>query len=93
MPKRGNDAGWAAHAKVHAPTCQWVETRGTGNGKPFGKRWGGRKPGTFKADPERVRELTAKGLRRAEIAKALGISAKTVSRLLALACEGNNGRS
>ena len=90
IPKRGNDAGWAAHAKVHAPTCQWVRTRGTGNGKPFGKRWGGRKPGTFKADPERVRELADKGLHRAEIAKALGISAKTVSRMLALTRDGDN---
>jgi hypothetical protein len=49
-----------------------------------GKRWGGRRPGSFKVAPERIRQLADKGLRRAEIAKALGVSTRTVARMLAV---------
>lgn len=42
----------------------------------------GRKPGTNKKPPARIRELRDKGLRAAEIAEALGISVRTVWRHL-----------
>lgn len=48
-----------------------------------GKSWGGRKHGSYKVDPARVRELAAKGLGRGEIATALEVSRRTVSRMLA----------
>ena len=48
-----------------------------------GKRWGGRKPGTgLKADPKRVRALRTRGLTNREIATALGISTRTVIRVV-----------
>ncbi|MEM7172466.1 MAG: hypothetical protein AAF530_20020 [Pseudomonadota bacterium] len=37
----------------------------------------GRKNGTFKADPARARALKAKGVKPAEIMKALGIGSRT----------------
>ena len=43
----------------------------------------GRKTGTTKGQPERARELRAKGLKVAEIAQALGTSKRTVQRYLA----------
>lgn len=42
----------------------------------------GRKPGTFKASPERVRELREKGLSLSEIGSALGVSRESVRRYL-----------
>ncbi len=42
----------------------------------------GRKKGTTKGEPERARELRAKGLKVAEIAQALGTSKRTVQRYL-----------
>ncbi|RYD86305.1 MAG: recombinase family protein [Sphingobacteriales bacterium] len=42
----------------------------------------GRKPGSLKAKPARVKELRAKGLQQDEIATALGISRSTVNRYL-----------
>jgi DNA invertase Pin-like site-specific DNA recombinase len=46
-----------------------------------GKRWGGRKPGQGKKTTSgRVMALRAKGLKNAEIALALGISTRTVTR-------------
>jgi DNA invertase Pin-like site-specific DNA recombinase len=42
----------------------------------------GRKPGTTKADPRRVRELKAKGLKTSEIAQALGVSPRSVRNYL-----------
>jgi DNA invertase Pin-like site-specific DNA recombinase len=52
-----------------------------------GKRWGGRRRGSYKADPTRVAELADKGLRPSEIATALGVSERTVYRVLhVLAC-------
>ncbi len=42
----------------------------------------GRKPGTQKASPERANQLKAQGLKNTEIAKALGVSARTVSNYL-----------
>ena len=48
-----------------------------------GKRWGGRKRGTgLKADPKRVQELRTRGLTNREIATALGISTRTVIRMV-----------
>ena len=49
------------------------------------RTWGGRRPGKFKVPPSRARELARKGLTQAEIAKALGVSTRTVNRLLAVA--------
>jgi DNA invertase Pin-like site-specific DNA recombinase len=40
----------------------------------------GRASGTFKSDPDRARELKAKGLHASEIATALGVSQRTVFR-------------
>ncbi|NQV28474.1 MAG: recombinase family protein [Rhodopirellula sp.] len=42
----------------------------------------GRKPDTFKAQPERARTLRAKGLKDREIATAMGVSRRTVQRYL-----------
>ncbi len=44
----------------------------------------GRKQGTTKAKPERARALSAKGLKIAEIATALGVSERTVFRYLSM---------
>ncbi len=43
----------------------------------------GRKKGTFKAKPERARELSAQGLNSKEIANALNVSERTIFRYLA----------
>ena len=43
----------------------------------------GRKKGTTKGEPERARELKAKGLKVSEIAQAMGTSKRTVQRYLA----------
>ena len=43
----------------------------------------GRKKGTTKGEPERARELRAKGLKVSEIAQAMGTSKRTVQRYLA----------
>lgn len=48
-------------------------------------KYRGRKPGTFKAKPDRARQLRDKGLQVDEIATALGCSARTVLRYLAAA--------
>jgi DNA invertase Pin-like site-specific DNA recombinase len=42
----------------------------------------GRKPGATKAKPQRARELRAKGMRLPEIAQALSVDKRTVSRYL-----------
>ena len=42
----------------------------------------GRRPGTTKGQPDRARELQAKGLTAPEIAQALGVSPRTVFRYL-----------
>lgn len=44
--------------------------------------YAGRKPGTTKADPERVKELREKGLTVQEIARFMGVSRFTVYRYL-----------
>ena len=50
-----------------------------------GRSWGGRRSGKFKVPPARARELAEKGLKQTEIAKALGVSTRTVIRMLAVA--------
>ena len=50
-----------------------------------GKSWGGRKPGSYKVDPGKVRGLAARGLNRTDIARALGCHRRTVARMLAVA--------
>ena len=40
----------------------------------------GRKPGSYKADPQRMYELLDRGLRPGEVGLALGVNAKTVLR-------------
>ena len=57
------------------PRCGGTEVR----------TWGGRRPGKHKVKPERAREFAEKGLRQTEIAKALGVSTRTVIRMLAVA--------
>ena len=42
----------------------------------------GRKPGATKAKPQRARELRAKGMKLPEIAQALNVNKRTVSRYL-----------
>jgi DNA invertase Pin-like site-specific DNA recombinase len=50
----------------------------------FGKGiYKGRLKGTTKAEPDRARELRAKGLKVSEIAQAMGTSRRTVQRYLA----------
>ena len=49
-----------------------------------GKRWGGRKRGTFKIDPAKVQRLADKGLNYTDIARALGVHRRTVKRMLAM---------
>ena len=44
----------------------------------------GRRKGTFKATPARARELLAKGMQTAEIARALGVSRRTVERYVSV---------
>ena len=57
------------------PRCRGTEVR----------TWGGRRSGKFKVPPKRARELAEKGLKQTEIAKALGVSTRTVIRMLAVA--------
>ena len=59
------------------------QAAGIAAAKANGKRWGGRKRGTgLKADPARVAELRTRGLNNREIATALGISTRTVIRVV-----------
>jgi len=58
---------------------QAVETRAA---QAAGKRWGGRRPGTRRADPARARELRRRGLSNSEIATALDVSTRTVTRMI-----------
>ena len=45
---------------------------------------GGRPCGSFKVDPARAAQLAAKGLKRGEIARALGVSLPTLRKMLAV---------
>jgi DNA invertase Pin-like site-specific DNA recombinase len=45
-------------------------------------RYKGRKPGTFKAKPQRAITLRKRGLKDSEIAQALGVTRRTVQRYL-----------
>jgi DNA invertase Pin-like site-specific DNA recombinase len=49
----------------------------------------GRKPGTFKADPHRARELRARGLAVEEIARSLGVRRAAIYRYLRGAANGS----
>jgi len=55
------------------PNCGGAETR----------TWGGRRPSQFKVEPARVGALRKRGLTHAEIGQALGVSVRTVARMLA----------
>jgi len=63
------------------------QAAGIAAAKANGKRWGGRKRGSFKVDPVRVRQLADKGLNQTDIARALGVHRRTVGRMLG-ACRG-----
>ena len=57
------------------------QASGIAAAKAAGKRWGGRKLGVgLKADSKRVQALRRRGLTNSEIASALGVSTRTVSR-------------
>ena len=59
------------------------QAAGIAAAKADGRTWGGRKPGTgLSADPKRVIELRRRGLTIREVAAALGISTRTVSRMV-----------
>ena len=59
------------------------QAAGIAAAKADGRTWGGRKPGTgLKADPKRVIELRRRGLTIREVAASLGISTRTVSRMV-----------
>ena len=58
------------------------QATGIAAAKARGKRWGGRKPGSRKVDPRKVREVAERGLRQIDIARALGIHRHTVARVL-----------
>jgi DNA invertase Pin-like site-specific DNA recombinase len=55
---------------------------GIASAKRKGGVYKGRKAGTTKAKPERIRELRVQGLQAPEIAQALGVSVRTVFRHL-----------
>ena len=60
------------------------QAAGIAAAKANGKRWGGRKRGSFKVDPAKVRELAGKGLNQTDIARALGCHRRTITRMLAM---------
>jgi hypothetical protein len=73
------------HGKVHGKDMVRM-ARLQRAGIEVAKRKGiykGRQPGTTKGEPERARELRAKGLKVSEIAQALRTSKRTVQRYLA----------
>jgi DNA invertase Pin-like site-specific DNA recombinase len=49
-----------------------------------GKTWGGRKRGSYKVDPACERKLADKGFGKGEMVTVLGVSRRTVSRMLAM---------
>lgn len=70
-----------AVAEMEQETRRERQAAGIAVAKKEGK-YKGRKPGTFKASPDRVRELREKGLSLSEIGSALGVSRMSVSRYL-----------
>lgn len=54
------------------------QAAGIASAKAAGKKWGGRKPGTYKASVEMAFELKREGLTNTRIAKVLGVSRQTV---------------
>jgi DNA invertase Pin-like site-specific DNA recombinase len=56
------------------------QAAGIAAARAAGKRWGGRKPGSGKVDAKRVHELRGRGLKNTEIAAALGVSVRSVTR-------------
>ena len=67
-----------ALADIGLETMRENQRAGIAVAKTKGK-YTGRKKGTTKANPAKARELKAKGLTISEIAKALGVSERTVS--------------
>jgi DNA invertase Pin-like site-specific DNA recombinase len=72
-------------AQMEREAIRERQAAGIAAARANGKTWGGRKRGSYKVDPARVRELAAKGLGKGEMATALGVSRRTVSRMLAVA--------
>ena len=73
------------HGKVHGrDMVRMAHLRRIGIDIAKGKGlFKGRKKGTTKGEPERARELKARGLKVSEIAQAMGTSKRTVQRYLA----------
>jgi DNA invertase Pin-like site-specific DNA recombinase len=69
-------------AQMEREAIRERQAAGIAAAKAKGKRWGGRKAGTHKIDPRRVRELANKGLRQIDIARALGVHRRTVARVM-----------
>jgi len=67
-------------AQMEREAIRERQAAGIAAARARGKTWGGRKQGSFKVDPARVAELTAKGLTPTEIANALRCSERTVYR-------------
>jgi DNA invertase Pin-like site-specific DNA recombinase len=68
-----------AVAEMEQETRRDRQAAGIAVAKEEGK-YRGRKPGSTVAKPERARELRKQGLKDAEIAKALGVSRRTIVR-------------
>ncbi len=87
MDFSGEVGQMVASLRLHVAQMERTRIRerhaaGIAAARASGKRWGGRKPGIGrKADPERVADLRRRGLSNREVASALGISPRTVSRL------------
>ncbi len=72
-------------AQMEREAIRERQAAGIAAARARGRTWGGRKRGSFKVDPARVAELTAKGLNPAEVANALRCSERTVYRMQAVA--------
>ena len=76
---RCHKEGKARSVKINIPLTDGVCPKCGGT---EARRWGGRRGGSHKVDPRRVRELADKGVRQIDIARALGVHRRTVARLL-----------
>ncbi len=96
MDFSGDVGGMIASLLLHIAQMERTRIRerqaaGIAAAKEAGKHWGGRKPGVgWKADQGRVLALRERGLTYGEIGKALGVSSRTVSRMLQRASNRNH---